>query len=336
MLSTFCSIAVCGAVAFVNTPIAADGHQKTDTRPVSSAGSVSAATLTKFTAQPLVLAASQVSMASKPIAAASEEDDSGKSGSASTTKQIPINLYMPPNPPAPGKDQAAQHKLQYMLAQRSTNYRHASPTQAKNIELVAKRLNGTVIQPGQTFSYNQKLGPYTEQNGYGWGRAFSGNRIVPSLGGGVCQGASTLYSTLIRTGAVTFVERHAHSLTVPYLPGGEDATVSYSSRLDFRFKNTSDSPIMIGAQGYPEKRVITVAIWSAKPNPQITVHHKVLAVYPFQTVTTSSSSDEEKVVAPGQVGGKVATWLEIKTDKGVVTKSLGTDTYKPSPRIIEK
>ncbi len=257
-------------------------------------------------------------------------------GTETLPKQIPVKLYMPPNPPAPGREAAAHRKLSYLLAQRSTNYNHASPSQAKNIELVAKRLNGTVIQPGQTFSYNGKLGPYTEQNGYGWGRAFSGNRIVPSLGGGVCQGASTLYSTLIRTDAVTFVERHAHSLTVPYLPAGEDATVSYSSHLDFRFKNTSQSPIMIGAAGYPDKRIITIAIWGAKPAPEITVHHKVLAVYSFQTIQKSSPSSETKVVAPGQVGGKVATWLEIKTSNGVVTKSLGTDTYKPSPRIIEK
>jgi vancomycin resistance protein VanW len=243
---------------------------------------------------------------------------------------------MPPNPPAPGKAAAEHLQLKYLLAQRSTNYKHASPSQAKNIELVAKRLNGTVIQPGQTFSYNGKLGPYTEKNGYGWGRAFSGNRIVPSLGGGVCQGASTLYSTLIRTGAVTFVERHAHSLTVPYLPAGEDATVSYSSHLDFRFKNTSQTPIMIGAAGYPEKRIITIAIWGAKPAPEINVHHRVLAVYPFKTVQTTASANQNKVVAPGQVGGKVTTWLEIKTSKGTVTKSLGTDTYKPSPRVIEK
>ena len=75
-------------------------------------------------------------------------------------------------------------KLPYRLASRTTNYFHAIPSQARNIELVAQRLNGTVVQPGHVFSYYQRIGPYTRSNGYGWGRMFAGDRILPSIGGG--------------------------------------------------------------------------------------------------------------------------------------------------------
>ncbi|NMP22848.1 vanomycin resistance protein VanB [Sulfobacillus sp. DSM 109850] len=234
----------------------------------------------------------------------------------------------------PGESEAKALKLPYLLASRTTNYNHATPSQAKNIELVAQRLNGTVVQPGQVFSYYRVVGPYTAENGYGWGRMFSGDRIVPSIGGGVCQGSSTLYSALLRTG-LPVLERHQHGLTVPYLPPGEDATVAGTS-LNFKFKNNRSTPILITAQA--GNRHMTVAIWGATPGPEIVVKHQILAEYPFKTVTKINPRlrpGETKILAPGQKGVKVKNWLEQKTPTGTEIKNLGIDTYRPSPRVIE-
>lgn len=250
---------------------------------------------------------------------------------------IPVNLYMPPNPPAPGAVKAQTMNVPHLLAQRTTNYRHASATQAKNIELLAKRLNGVIVKPGQVFSYYEHVGPYTAKNGYGWGRAFAGGRIIPSMGGGVCQGASTLYSALLRTG-LPIVERHNHQLTVPYLPPGEDATVAASAHLNFRFKNNQTTPILITAATYPKERFLTIAIWGAKAGPDIQVKHRILAVYPYQTLTErhrNTTHANGHVIAPGQAGVKTDTWLSIKTAHGLVRKEIGIDTYESSPRIIE-
>lgn len=255
--------------------------------------------------------------------------------------QLPVHLFMPPNPSPPGLEKAQSLHLKYLLAQRTTNYYHATPAQAKNIELVGQRINGIVLQPGATFSYNKIGGPYTKDNGYGWGRAFSGDRIIPSLGGGVCQGASTLYSAILRTG-LAVVERHQHSLTVPYLPPGEDATVSFSSNLDFQFRNNLSTPVLIAAKGFPDKRILSVAVWGAQPAKEIQVRHEVLAVYPYQTIykssaarANSSGSKKEHVLFPGQAGVKVRNWLEVRTGNEVVRKSLGTDVYRASPRVVE-
>lgn len=235
---------------------------------------------------------------------------------------------------APGESQAKAMKLPYLLASRTTNYNHASPSQGKNIELVATRLNGVVVQPGQVFSYFKVVGPYTAENGYGWGRMFSGDRIVPSIGGGVCQGSSTLYSALLRTG-LPILERHHHGLTVPYLPPGEDATVA-DDYLNFRFRNNRTTPVLITAKA--GNRHLTVAIWGATPGPEIVVKHQILAEYPFRTITKFDATlkpGETKVLAPGQKGVRVKTWLEQKTPKGTEIKDLGIDLYRPSPRIIE-
>lgn len=236
---------------------------------------------------------------------------------------------------APGQAEAQAMRLPYLLAVRTTNFYHASPSQAENIALVARRLNGVVVQPGQVFSYYRVVGPYTAENGYGWGRAFVGDRIVPSIGGGVCQGASTLYAAVLLTG-MKVVERHPHGLMVPYLPPGEDATVS-SDYLNFRFQNTFSTPVLIAAK--TEGRHLTVALWGGQKGPQITVKHEILERYPFRTIVKVNPQlkpGEERVLAPGQEGVKAKTWLEIQTPEGTVIKSLGIDRYRPSPRIIER
>lgn len=244
----------------------------------------------------------------------------------------PVSPVLPPL----GKAEASRHQLNYLLAQRTTNYHHASASQAKNMDLLAKRLNGILLRPGETFSYFKTVGPYTAANGFHWGRAFQGDKIVPSMGGGVCQGASTLYSVLLRTD-LTIVERHQHSLTVPYLPPGEDATVA-STYLNFRFKNTHSTPVYIAATTDPGKKLLTVALWGAAPSPQVQIHHQILKIYPFHTITRQNAKlddGEKKLLFPGQSGVKAHTWVELKRGNHVEKRDRGIDTYRPSPRIYE-
>lgn len=235
----------------------------------------------------------------------------------------------------PGHERARVLKLPYLLAERTTDYYHASESQVLNIELAARRLNGTVVPPGGVFNYYRTVGPYTRAHGYGWGRAFVGGRIVPSIGGGVCQGASTLYATVLRTDLVV-LERHPHGLTVPYLPPGEDATVA-GTVLNFRFKNPRTTPILIAATA--GNRHLRVAVWGQSPGPKVTVHHRILARIPFATIVERDPRlppGTEQVVAPGQDGVTAETWLDILRPGGVVRKDLGIDRYRPSPRIIRR
>lgn len=200
------------------------------------------------------------------------------------------------------------------------------------MEVLARRLNGVVIAPGETFSYYRTVGPYTAENGFYWGRAFAGDRIVPSMGGGVCQGASTLYSALMRTD-LQVIERHQHSLTVPYLPPGEDATVA-GTYLNFKFKNNRTTPVMLASTADLSRRYLTVAVWGKTPSPKITVKHQVLETYPFKTIRHCvRKTSEAGVKSPGQPGVKVKTWVVTHGASGTTERYLGIDTYKASPRI---
>gem|GEM_PF-2058949 len=215
-----------------------------------------------------------------------------------------------------------------------TNFSHASPSQAANIALVARKLNGQVIPPGAVFSYNRAAGPYTEGGGYGWGRMFVGDRIVPTIGGGVCQGASTLYNVVLLAD-LPVVERHPHGLTVPYLAPGRDATVTESGGLDFRFRNNTGAPLLLWAQA--KDRWLSIALYGRRQPPRVEVQTEVLARQPFQTVVVSDASlppGTERVVASGQDGVRARAWLVVQGADGPKKRDLGTHTYRPSPRVI--
>lgn len=220
------------------------------------------------------------------------------------------------------------------MASYSTNFSHATPSQAGNIALVARRLTGRVLPAGATFSYNRALGPFTAAGGYGWGRMFVGDRIVPSIGGGVCQVASTLYNAVLLSN-LSVVERHPHGLTVPYLPPGRDATVADSAGIDFRFRNSSGGPLVLWASAVDRR--LTVRIYGRTPPPHVEIHTQILATRPYRTETVRDRHlppGTSRVVAPGQDGATSRTWVVVTTPQGSTRRDLGITTYRPSPRVI--
>ncbi len=222
------------------------------------------------------------------------------------------------------------------MSRYTTNFNHASPSQAANIALTARKLTGRVVAPGAVFSYLAATGPYTEAGGYGWGRMFVGDRIVPTIAGGVCQGASTLYNVVLLAN-LPVVERHKHGLLVPYLPPGRDATVTESGGLDFRFRNNTGGPLVLWGQAVD--RELTLAIFGTKMPPPVTIYTEVLSRTPFRTEYIDDPklpAGQSEVVAPGQDGATSQTWLEIRTPSGTVRRDLGRDSYRSSPRIVRR
>ena len=115
-----------------------------------------------------------------------------------------------------------------------------------NIDLAADRVNDTILLPGETFSYNATVGPYTLASGYKAAGTYQNGQSVDATAGGICQLSSTLYWVTLKANLET-VERHKHQFNGGYMPViGTDATV-WSNQLDFRFKNNTEYPIKIEA-----------------------------------------------------------------------------------------
>lgn len=112
-----------------------------------------------------------------------------------------------------------------------------------NLRIASKAIDGTVIQPGQTFSFNKVVGKRTKSRGYKEAYVFSGSGTVMGVGGGICQVASTMFNTALLAN-VSIVERHQHSQRVTYVPLGRDAAIMWGSQ-DFRWKNNTGMPIKI-------------------------------------------------------------------------------------------
>jgi vancomycin resistance protein YoaR len=133
-----------------------------------------------------------------------------------------------------------------------TSFAGSIPEKAHNIRLAAESLNGVVIPPGGTFSFNQEVGPTTLDAAYQWGfgieASASGARTVPSVAGGICQVATTLFQRVFWSG-FPLVERHWHLYWIPAYTSrgliGLDATVDEDSGLDFRWSNPTDGYVLI-------------------------------------------------------------------------------------------
>lgn len=126
-----------------------------------------------------------------------------------------------------------------------------------NLCLLCAALDGVVLEPGQEFSYNDTLGERTAEKGYKPAPAYSGNRLTDAIGGGVCQGSTTLYNCVLLAD-LEVVFRACHGAAVSYVPIGLDAAVNWGTT-DFQFRNSSHFPIKITAEvsdGYVKMQIL--------------------------------------------------------------------------------
>ena len=113
-----------------------------------------------------------------------------------------------------------------------------------NLKIASKKINGTIIQPGETFDFNKVVGSRTSAKGYKKAHVFTGeNSTTMGLAGGICQVASTVFNTALISN-VKIVERHQHSQRVSYVPLGRDAAISGNVQ-NFRWKNNTKYAIKI-------------------------------------------------------------------------------------------
>ena len=161
-----------------------------------------------------------------------------KAADPGETVRLPLEAVAPA---VMGQEVYFQDTLGFCQTPHSTNEKRNA-----NLKLACAALNGVVLQPGETLSYNATLGQRTEEAGYQKAPAYSGTRLVDSLGGGICQVSSTLYLASLYAELET-VERVSHGYPAAYMPVGLDATVNWESP-DLKIRNTTDYPIKLVAE----------------------------------------------------------------------------------------
>lgn len=154
--------------------------------------------------------------------------------------EIPFNWIAPEIT----AEQAGEMLFRDVLASCTTKTLSSTNRQI-NLRLACQGINGMIIYPGETFSFNAALGERTVEKGYKPATAYINGESVQDVGGGICQVASTLYYCTV-VADMKIVERWAHGYYSDYLPQSTDATVFWGG-LDFKFKNNWEYPIRIEA-----------------------------------------------------------------------------------------
>lgn len=231
----------------------------------------------------------------------------------------------------------AENGTPILMAAYRTVLHDPLPGEEENVHLAARILAGTVVKPGTVFSQNNKVGPYVRSKGFQKGPTYAGMNLVTTVGGGVCKIASTLYNVAILSN-LPIMERHAHSMPVPYVPYGQDATVA-SGVKDFRFKNNTESPVLIWAKGIDN--TLYIAFYGTKKPPIVEWHHKTLKVIKaekiYKTNPALPAETPEKLLVEGMDGGIVKSWITIKNPDGTITtKQLGKSWYDPMHYLFER
>ena len=182
-------------------------------------------------------------------------------------------------------------------------------SRAGNIALAAKLVDGTVVQPGETFSLNAAMGPRTANRGFDYAPVIAADNVLrQGVGGGICQYATTLFNAVFFAG-LPVVEREAHSLYISHYPIGRDATVSWGS-VDFKFKNDTGKSIMI--RSWIDGGALTVALVGKTGR---TVEYKTGAFYDIHKPAHGKS--DPKVIYDSDLGPGVIRW-----EKGIDGRSV--------------
>ena len=140
----------------------------------------------------------------------------------------------------------------------SFSTRYSVGPSGTNLQIAAKNIDNSIVMPGETFSTEKAIGPTTIANGFVEANTYVGGEVVPGVGGGVCQVASTLYNTMLRAGIIP-TERLNHMMKVSYVPIGLDATLA-DNLIDLKFVNDFDFPVVINS--YASNGTLTIEFWS--------------------------------------------------------------------------
>lgn len=195
-----------------------------------------------------------------------------------------------------------------------------------NIELAARTLDGRVVEPGATFSFNDAVGPRTRSRGYVPAPAIMGSRLANDVGGGICQLSTTLYNAVFLAG-LDIRKARAHTLWMPEYPEGREAAVFYP-RLDFTWRNDTGEPVRI--QVAYSATSVTVNLWGRR---RYEVRSRTSERYGFRPFESDSGRGGECIPMTGREGFEVDVWRTLLADGREVRRERFHTEYRSQPEV---
>jgi vancomycin resistance protein YoaR len=225
--------------------------------------------------------------------------------------------------------------IKEVMSEFTTTFSAGNVSRSSNIRLAANKIDGVVLAPGEKFSFNGIVGRRTAKAGYKEAGVYRNGRHDIDIGGGICQVSTTLYNAALFAN-LKITNRNNHSMPVPYVPIGRDATVDYDSQ-DFEFQNNLDKPIAVSATTgkgsitfrilADQKSDVEVKIASSKARSWATGQKQVK--------DPNLPAGRTVVIEKGSAGHEIFTHrVVMKNGVEIKREPLGRSYYRGATRII--
>lgn len=226
--------------------------------------------------------------------------------------------------------------LKEVIGVGKSRFAHSIPGRVFNVNLAGSRINGALIPPGETFSFNLIVGDISKETGYQSAYIIKEGRTVLGDGGGVCQVSTTVFRAALNAG-LPIVERKAHAYRVSYYEQdskpGVDATV-FNPSADLKFKN--DTPAHILVQTFVDTKNLTmkVEIYGTKDGRKITltepkIYSQTPAPAPLYTDDPTLPKGQVKQIDWAAAGAKVSFDYKVEKDGETTFEKTFFSNYQP-------
>ncbi len=236
--------------------------------------------------------------------------------------------------PAVTTEKARGMGIKERLATYTTTYDPSNRPRVNNIHTLAEALDGTLIAPGGVFSFNGAIGPRTAAKGYQEAPAIVNGKLVPQLGGGICQVGTTVFNAVFFSG-LPVVERKNHSFYISHYPKGRDATVSWGGP-DIKFRNDTEHWVLI-ATAY-SRSSLTVSLYGTDPGYEVdysTGPFTNLKPHPVDEIKDSTMPVGSRIVEDGGVDGRrIVVTRTVTLDGRVVRTDTFVSVYAPKREVV--
>jgi vancomycin resistance protein YoaR len=230
--------------------------------------------------------------------------------------------------------QAQGMGIKELISTYSTEYDSGNAPRVNNIHTLARALDGKLVAPGGTFSFNGAVGERTAEKGYQEANAIVNGQLVPQLGGGICQTATTFFNAVFFSG-FPVVERTNHSIYISHYPKGRDCTVSWDGP-DFRWRNDSKHWVLVHTSY--DSGSITFSLYGTDPGYKVAYTTGPFTnIEPYGVVKENDPDlalGQQEVKQSGVDGRKVVVVRTVTLNGKVLHKDTFASVYQPQDETI--
>jgi vancomycin resistance protein YoaR len=236
--------------------------------------------------------------------------------------------------PGRSTEEAESYEITQRVSGAVTELGDSSENRIHNVALMASILDNRLVMPGETFSFNEAVGPRTPERGFLEGRSIVAGLLLPSIGGGVCQVATTLFDAAFDLG-LQVNERTNHSFYIYHYRNGLDAAVSWDGP-DLKFTNNTEHPVLIRAAADASTMIVNLYSAPSERTVETITSERYAIKKPKERYLADPYAPPGKIIeyTEGQEGFSVDVTRIVRQDGEVISEETFPSKYVPEAKTF--